>query len=635
MNKQTIIGLVLIGAILFGFSWHQNSQAKKAAEAKRITDSIALANAPVPIETPTTTAQLSSDGRVVAGGTATPAQPDPLGEIMAAARNAAPQSFRLSNDVMDIEFSSLGGVIADVVLKDYKKYGGDPLHLWKPGSEVFDVSFFVKHGYNNAQINTRNFNFSYEVSGGPEWSGGETSKTVTMRLPVDSLAAVEFVYIIPRDDYMLDYRVNFVGMQDMLSTQTSFDIEWGNTALQNEKGFDNENRYTTIAYRYPGTKKIEELGQPRGGSSKEENEPNSVQWVAFKQQFFSSILIAGDNFQGAKMGYDALRPGSGATKKFHAGMSVPIKRDKESYDFRMYFGPNKFSQLKAYDLSMERLLLMGWMSFGWVARLLIIPIFDWLGGHVASFGIIILILTLIIKLIVFPLTFSSYKSSAKMRVIKPELDELNAKFPNKDDAMKKQQATMELYKRAGINPMAGCIPMLIQFPIIVAAFRFFPEAIELRQRSLWWADDLSSYDSIANLGFNIPFYGDHISLFALLMAVSMFFYSWLNFKQQAAAQAQMPGMKFMMLYMMPIMLLVWFNSYAAGLCFYYLLSNLFTIVQMYGVRFAIDEGKLRKKMLETPRKPKKKSGFMARLEEAQKAQLEAARKQQQAQNRKR
>ncbi len=239
-------------------------------------------------------------------------------------------------------------------------------------------------------------------------------------------------------------------------------------------------------------------------------------------------------------------------------------------------------------------------------------------------------MTLIIKLAIFPLTFSSYKSSARMRVIKPEMDEINARYPDKEDALKKQQATMELYRRAGINPLMGCIPLLIQMPILIAMFRFFPSAIELRGESLWWADDLSSYDSILNFGFNIPFYGDHVSLFTLLMAVSLFFNSWLNFKQQAS-QPQMAGMKFMTLYLMPVMMLVWFNNYAAGLCFYYLLSNLFTIAQIYAVRLAVNEDKLRKKILETPRKEKKKSGFMQRLEEAQKAQMAAARAQQQAQ----
>jgi YidC/Oxa1 family membrane protein insertase len=626
MNKQTITGHDDIGLILFGFSWYQNRQQKKFIEEKRVQDSIARANAPKPAE-----AQFDSVAAAQALQAAQPTpQADPLGAEMAAARSAETQCYKVSNDVMNIEFSSLGGAVSDVVLRDYLKYGGEPLHLWKPGSEAFDVSFFVKKGFHDAQINTREFNFTCEVSGGTEWSEGETSKTVSMRLPVDSLAYVEFLYTIPRDDYMIGYQVNFVGMRDMMSTQTNFGIEWVNTSLQNEKGFDNENNYTTIAYRYPATKKIEQVGMARAGQTKQESVSSKVSWVAFKQQFFSSVLIAEDDFQEAELQYYTYQPGDGTVKKFQAQLTVPMERDKTSYDFKLYFGPNKFSQLKTYDISLERLVPLGGSIIGWISRLVVIPLFDWLGTKGLSFGWIIFLMTLFIKIVIFPLTFTSYKSSAKMRVIKPEVDEINARFPAKEDAMQKQQATMELYKRAGINPMAGCIPMLIQFPIIIAMFRFFPASIELRQEPLWWADDLSSYDSILNLGFNIPFYGDHISLFALLMAVSMFGYSWLNYKQMGSSQPQMAGMKFMMLYLMPVMLLFWFNNYAAGLCFYYLLSNLFTIVQMYGVRFAINEDKLRKKMLETPAKAKKKSGFMARLEAAQKAQQEAVRKQQQS-----
>jgi YidC/Oxa1 family membrane protein insertase len=625
MNKQTITGLVVIGLILFGFSWFQNRQQKRFLEEKRVQDSIARANRPAPAEV-----QFDSVAGAMALQTETPApQADPLGEEMAAARSAQTTYYKVANEVMEIEFSSLGGAVADVVLRDYLKYGGEPLHLWKPGSEQFDVSFFVKKGFHDAQINTREFNFTCEVSGGAEWAEGEESKTVSMRLPVDSLAYVEFLYTIPRNDYMIGYQVNFVGMRDMMSTQTNFGIEWGNTSLQNEKGFDNENRYTTIAYRYPAEKGVEQLGVATAGGSKNESEPSRIEWIAFKQQFFSSFIIADEAFQGADMGYTTLEPGDGAIKKFHATMSVPMERDKTSYGFHLYFGPNDFSTLKGYDLSMERIITMGWMSFGWVTRLFIIPVFDWLGGRIASFGLIILIFTFLIKLIIFPLTFTSYKSSAKMRVIKPEVDEINAQFPAQEDAMKKQQAVMELYRRVGINPMAGCIPLLIQMPIILAAFRFFPEAIELRQQPLWWADDLSSYDSILNLGFNIPFYGNHVSLFTLLMAVSMFVVSWFNFKQQSA-QPQMAGMKFMMLYLMPLILLFSFNNFAAGLCFYYLLSNIFTAVQMWGVRFAIDEDKIRKKMLEAPVKERKKSGFAARLEAAQKAQQEAVRRQQQS-----
>ncbi len=631
MNKQTIIGLVIIGLILFGFSFYNNRQQKKFQEEKRVQDSIALANTPKPAEVPFDSLAMPAAQAGPGGQSAQTTQADPLGDVMAAARTAEAQRFILSNDVMDIEFSSLGGIVSDVVLKDYKKYGGDPLHMWKKDSELFDVVFFIKKGFNDAQVNTREFNFTCSIPSGTEWRDSEESKTVSMRLPVDSLAYVEFLYTIPRGDYMLDYTINFVNMGSMMSNQPNFGIDWVNTGYQNEKGFDNENNYTNISYRYPGEKSIESLGMARAGQSKQENVTSKVNWVAFKQQFFSSVLIADDSFLGADMQYYTYEPGDGTIKKFQAKMTVPMERDKSSYGFQMYFGPNKFSQLKDYDLAMERLVPLGGWILGWISRIFVIPLFDWLGGKIVNFGWIIFLMTLFIKIVIFPLTFTSYKSSAKMRVIKPEMDEINARFPNKEDAMKKQQALMELNKRAGINPLAGCIPMLIQMPILIAMFRFFPASIELRQESLWWAEDLSSYDSIASLPFKIPWYGDHISLFALLMAISMFAFNWLNFKQQTS-QPQMAGMKFMMLYMMPVMLLLWFNNYAAGLCFYYLLSNLFTIALTYGVRLSINEQKLRKKMLETPRKEKKKSGFMARLEQAQKAQIEMQRQQQQAQS---
>lgn len=664
MNKQTTIGLIIIGVILFGFSFFQSYQSRKAAEKQHVADSIAAANAPKPVEP-------------VALDSLTVTAEDPLAAAAEIARPVEVSKVSIENDVMSIGFSSLGGAIESVVLKNYAQYGGAPLQLWRPGSETFDMSFFARNGFNDAQINTRNRNFEIDIPSGTTWAEGEEFKTLTMRLPVgggnkaearpeetpqdasaepravaaDATAAtvqpcLEFVYTIPRNDYMVDFSVNFVGMEGLLSNQTNFTIDWAQTSLQNEKGFDNENNYTDIAYRFPDKKGIETLGVSR--AEKSESETGKVRWVAFKQQFFSSILIAGDGtvgkdaatdedstFAGAEMSYATHKPGKATDvgqpiKDFKARVNVPMEAGRERYGFSWYFGPNKFSQLKQYDLQMERLVPLGGSIIGWISRLLVIPIFDWLGKMGLSFGWIILIMTVIIKLLIFPLTFTSYKSSAKMRVLKPEMDEINQRFPDKADAMKKQQATMELYQRAGINPMMGCIPMLIQFPIIIAMFRFFPAAIELRGERLWWADDLSSYDSIRDLGFNIPFYGDHISLFSLLMAISMFAYSWLNFKQQAVAP-QMAGMKFMMLYAMPVMLLFWFNNYAAGLCFYYLLSNLFTIAQMYGVRFAINEEKLRKKMLETPRKPKKKSGFMARLEEAQKAQMAAARGQQQQQ----
>jgi YidC/Oxa1 family membrane protein insertase len=367
----------------------------------------------------------------------------------------------------------------------------------------------------------------------------------------------------------------------------------------------------------------------RPGGSKSETETSRVKWVGFKQHFFSSFLIADDAFQGADMDYVTSQEGEGTVKKFHTRVSVPMERDRAAYGRRMYFGPNHIPTLKTYDMAMDRIISMGWMSFGFITRTLVIPLFDWLGGHIASMGWIILILTLIIKTLIAPLTVPSYRSSAKMRIIKPEVDEINARFPDPADAMKKQQATMELYRRAGINPLAGCLPMLIQMPFLLAMFRFFPEAIELRGAPLWWADDLSSYDSIVNLPFNIPWYGDHVSLFVLLLAVAMHFSSRISLAQQSA-QPQMAGMKFMSLYLMPLMMLFFLNNYAAGLNFYYLISTLFTLGQIFLMRAMLNEDKLRRQMLETPRKERKKSGFMQRLEEAQKAQLATARAQQQA-----
>ena len=318
-------------------------------------------------------------------------------------------------------------------------------------------------------------------------------------------------------------------------------------------------------------------------------------------------------------------------------MAVPYSAQVEGYDFAFYFGPNKYAILKKVtdnngaDLHMERLIPLGWGIFGWVNRWCVIPVFDFLRNYIGSFGIIIFILVLLVKLVISPLTYKSYVSMAKMRLVKPQIDELAKKYPKPEDAMKKQQATMELYKKAGINPMGGCIPMLIQLPILIAMFRFFPASIELREQPFLWADDLSSYDSIVNLPFSIPFYGDHVSLFALLMAVSLFGYSWFNYQQTASSQPQMAGMKFMMVYLMPVMMLLWFNSYSSGLTYYYFLANILTIGQTLVIRRMIDDEKIHAVMqANAARKSKgKKSKFQQRYEELmrqQEAQQRAKRK---------
>ena len=563
-----------------------------------------------------------------------------MGEYLTAAQEAEPEEFTVENEVMTVRFSTRGGQITGVTLKDYTKYAPrgqreQPIELTDPASARFDMSFYVKNGLNNVKVNTMDYVFRAE----PVETAGD-ARRVTMRLAVAENAWLEYEYLIynkqaPERDYLVDFNVRLVNMAPQMANQTSIGIDWSNVSYQNEKGFQNENMYTTLAYRFPGESSIEELGMSDGAKSKSVS--TAVNWVAFKQQFFSSVFIAPQNVSSANMAFDTAAPGSELLKSFSVQMAVPYSAQVEGYDFAFYFGPNKYAILKKVtdnngaDLHMERLIPLGWGIFGWVNRWCVIPVFDFLRNYIGSFGIIILILVILVKLVISPLTYKSYVSMAKMRLIKPQVDELNKKYPKKEDAMKKQQATMELYKKAGINPMGGCIPMLIQLPILIAMFRFFPASIELREQPFLWADDLSSYDSIVNLPFSIPFYGDHVSLFALLMAVSLFGYSYFNYQQTASSQPQMAGMKFMMVYMMPIMMLLWFNSYSSGLCYYYLLSNLFTIGQTLVIRRIVDDEKIHAVMqANAARKSKgKKSKFQQRYEELmrqQEAQQRAKRK---------
>ena len=424
---------------------------------------------------------------------------------------------------------------------------------------------------------------------------------------------------------MIDFDVQFVGMENRLlhRTRPIWNLPGRMSVCKTKKGFENENNYTTIAYKYPSDESVEQLRTSTEDKSETIN--SKVKWVAFKQQFFSSIFVAKDDFQNGTLGYSTFQPGEGKIKTFRAKVSVPFTQQLSEYNFNFYFGPNKFSVLKKYDdLHFERLIPLGGWIVGWINRWLVIPTFDTLGAHIANYGIIILILTLIVKILISPLTYKSYLSSAKMRLLKPEVDKLNEKYPKPEDALKKQQAMMALYKSAGVNPMGGCLPLLIQLPILYAMFRFFPASIELRGEHFLWADDLSSYDSILTLPFNIPFYGNHVSLFALLMAASMFIYSRINYNQTAGSAPQMAGMKFMMLYLMPIMMLFFFNNFASGLNYYYLLSNIITIGQTYGFRYIVNEDKLHQRMKENAKKPQKKSKWQQRYEEMVKLQQQQA-----------
>ena len=634
MDKKTILGIVVVAALFLGFAYFNTKQQEKyqqeMAAYQAYQDSVAAATRPVvPVADSTAVAASSAvvpEAEANAADAVRRQQVAALGEYLAGARDAEAEEFTVENDVMIVTFSTRGGRITGVTLKDYTKYAprgkrDQLIELMDPASARFDLSFYVKNGLNNVKVNTMDYVFRAQ----PEQVEGD-ARRVVMRLPVAADAWLEYEYLIynkqvPERDYLVDFNVRLVNMAPQMANQASIGIDWSNNSYQNEKGFQNENMYTTISYRFPGESSIEDLGMSE--KSKSKSISTSVNWVAFKQQFFSSAFIAPQNVTNANLAFDTAAPGSELLKSFSAQMTVPYTVQTEGYDFAFYFGPNKYAILKKVaaadgeELHMERLIPLGWGIFGWVNRWCVIPVFDFLRNYIASFGIIILILVILVKLVISPLTYKSYVSMAKMRLIKPQVDELNKKYPKKEDAMKKQQATMELYKKAGINPMGGCIPMLIQMPILIAMFRFFPASIELREQPFLWADDLSSYDSIVNLPFSIPFYGDHVSLFALLMAVSLFGYSYFNYQQTASSQPQMAGMKFMMVYMMPIMMLLWFNSYSSGLCYYYLLSNLFTIGQTLLIRRMVDDDKIHAVMQANAAKRSKgkKSKFQQRYEE--------------------
>ena len=620
-NKQSIIGFILIGLVFFGYMLYNNYQMKKFNEQLAVEQLAEVVAAEASAAVVTDNAE-----SVVVEQTAPAAVVDPF--IL----DSAEQSIvTLENEYLTLQLSTVGGQIVDATLKQHTKYApkeerNELVKLFDPTNVNFDLTFYLKDGLKNVKVVTAEHNFVCQGV-----VATENSQSVTFTLPFKGDASLNFVYTLYNSsseerDYLVDFDVQFVGLAPMMANQTSVGVDWRTRSFQNERSYKNENMYTSLYYRYPGETGIEDLGVSEGNKSK--NVSSSVDWVAFKQQYFTSAIIPQNvEFSYADVAYQTQPEKSGYIKEYSLSAAVPFTPQTEGYKFNFYLGPNKFPVLKKLvdkdgnSLSMERIIPLGWIFSTYVSRWVVIPLFTFLSKYIESFGLIILILTLLVKLIISPLTYKSYLSTAKMRAVRPELEAINAKYPRQEDAMKKQQATMELYNKAGISPMSGCLPMLIQMPILIAMFRFFPASIELRGQSFLWSDDLSSYDSILDLPFNIPFYGDHVSLFCLLMAVVLFGYSYMNYQQTATTQPQMAGMKFMTVYMMPIMMLFWFNSYSSGLCYYYLLSNIITMLMMLGIRALVDDDKVRaainSKMANTKGK---KSRFQQRYEELMRQQ---------------
>ncbi|MCH5244072.1 MAG: membrane protein insertase YidC, partial [Lentimicrobiaceae bacterium] len=532
----------------------------------------------------------------------------------------------VENEVFRLRFSTKGGRIAGITLKDYLTYQKEDLILFNEDLSDFYLQFFA----NNRAIRTDRLYFECIMPASTQVSGSDSLK-VRMRLypeQQDSArnAYIEFVYTLYGNSYLMGFDLNLSGMEDLIAANTSFlDLVWNARLQQLEKSLQMESMNTAVYYK-PLNDKVRYLKETRD-DAKSLTTPS--RWISFKQQFFSVSLIADKDFPSAEIrNFTQKSAPAGYLKDLEAVIGLPYEgAGQQHIGMNIYAGPNKYRTLRDLNLDLERQIPLGWSFFlmQWINRGAVIPVFDFLESKGLHYGLIILILTILLKIVLFPLTYKSYASSAKMRVIQPEVAEINKKYPKPEQAMDKQRATMALYKKAGISPLAGCIPMLLQFPIVLAMFRFLPASIELRQKSFWWADDLSAYDSVLNLSFNIPFYGNHVSLFALLMALSNLLYTHMTMKQQAQTN-QMPGMKFMM-YFMPVMLLCFLNSYASGLNYYYCLSMLITFLQMFFIRRMIDDAKVMAKIQENKKKPIKKSKFQQRLEEMAKRQQEIARQQ--------
>ncbi len=646
MSKENVIGLVLIAAVLFGYSIWMAPSEEERTESRRRQDSIALVRELAEQERLRRQQELEEQAAIIdTGMVADVPHGMSYGELdtevrehlaerlgaFAPSGSGTESLITVKNEQLALTLNTRGGHIHSAELREYQTSDQRPLMLFKGGEE----DEFAYHFFSGTRsISTRQLFFTPYFNGKPvegehislEVKGTEkgnfSMRAYTEAHSPESPSYIEFSYGIPASGYMIDYDVRFVGTTGAIAPNTTFlTLDWQVKLPRQEKNRTNEQNNSTVFYRYMNDE-VSRLRETRDGS---ERLITTVQWISFKQQFFTSVIISDRGFSGAEVSSETLDEAEeDYLKLLSASMTLPYDpRQDNHYGMQFYFGPNHYQSLRAYQLDLERQIPLGWGFFlmSWINRYAVIPVFNFLDGFNLNYGIIILILTVLLKLVLMPIAFKTYTSQAKMRALKPEIDELGKKYPKKEDAMKKQQATMALYKKAGVNPMSGCVPMLLQLPILLSMFRFFPASIELRQEAFLWADDLSAYDSILDLPFTIPFYGDHVSLFTILMTVSTIFYTRINSKMMGSSQ-QMPGMKTMM-YFMPVMLMGIFNNFASGLSYYYFLANVITFGQMYLFRQFVNEDALRRKIEENKKKPVKKSKWAQRMEALAKQQQEA------------
>ena len=524
----------------------------------------------------------------------------------------------IENDLLELKISNKGGYIEEARLKNYKTYDSIPVYLVKDGNASLNMKFSTTDG---RTLNTENLYFE------PELTENNGNQILSMKLKVSEDEYLEYRYAMRPDEYMLDFSVRSQGLTGVLNTSENPVLNWELKGYRHAKSISYENRYTELIYEYDGGDD-DYLGQ----GELEEDEDTNISYIAYKQHFFTSILLTDTPFSTAQFTSRNLVEDEEIdtvyTKSFASTIPLELKAGELNYNMNWYYGPTDYKILNDYDRNLDEIVPLGWGIFGWINKYLFIPFFAFLSSFLPSYGIAIIVMTIVVRILLSPVTYKSYLSQAKMKVLRPEINEINEKY--KDNAMKKQQETMKLYSKAGASPMSGCLPALMQIPIFYALFQFFPSAFQLRQKSFLWADDLSSYDTIAELPFHIPFYGDHISLFPILASVAIFIYMMMTTGQnmQASQQPGMPNMKFLM-YLSPLIMLFFFNNYASGLSLYYFTSNLITIGIMLVIKYVIiDEDKIHAKIQENKKKPRKQNRFTRKFQDMMEQAEEQQKKQQ-------
>ncbi|WP_378183896.1 membrane protein insertase YidC [Aquimarina sp. SS2-1] len=529
---------------------------------------------------------------------------------------------QIENEVLSLKISNRGGYIKEALLKNFKTYDSVPLYLIKDGKNAsFNLNFGTT---DNRILNTKDLFFEPSITK----SGDNT--VLSMKLKVSESKYLEYRYELKPNDYMMDFSIKSKGLQQVINSSQAVSLDWKLQAIRQAKSASYENRYTDIHYEYEGDK-----DDFTGQGDFDEDQEEQVSWIGFKQHFFTSILLTDTPFKTATLASKNIANTSElddkdikVTKEFAASMPLELQGGELDYNMNWYYGPTDYKILSSYDRNLDEIVPLGWGIFGVINRYIFIPFFSFLSGFL-PYGIAIIVMTIVVRIVLSPVTYKSYVSQAKMKILRPEITEINEKY--KDNAMKKQQETMALYSKAGASPMSGCLPALMQIPVFYALFNFFPSAFDLRQKSFLWADDLSSYDTIAKLPFEIPFYGDHISLFPILASVAIFIYMMMTTGQTMQQQQPgMPNMKFIM-YLSPLMMLIFFNNYASGLSLYYFISNLITIGIMLVIKnVIIDEDKIHAKIQENKKKPKKQGKFQAKMKQL----MEQAEQQQKAKTKK-